>query len=356
MTSSVAFPQLGIGPFDLNRVAFSIGDFNVYWYAIIITFGMILAILFAMKFAKRYQLSSDDLLDVVLWCIPTALIGARIYYVLFSLEDFLTDGKLDWGKVFAFRNGGLAIYGGVIVGFVVAYLVCRYKKIDVMAVFDIGAMGFLIGQCIGRWGNFVNAEAFGTPTTLPWGMSIDGGTPVHPTFLYESLWNLFGFILIYTFARTLKKHNGELFSMYIAWYGFGRFWVEGLRTDSLYLFTDHFVEEHGIYYNPRISQIVALISVILGIVLFILVRKGVFEKMYQRRLTKYREWLAAHPEKAKRLEKKKNVYVDQFLSSEPNTIISSEPGSLPQEEPVSKEKVAEQDNEIQIDSERKEEE
>ena len=107
MTSSVAFPQLGIGPFDLNRVAFSIGDFNVYWYAIIITFGMILAILFAMKFAKRYQLSSDDLLDVVLWCIPTALIGARIYYVLFSIQDFLTDGKLDWGKVFAFRNGGL---------------------------------------------------------------------------------------------------------------------------------------------------------------------------------------------------------------------------------------------------------
>lgn len=148
MTSSVAFPQLGIGPFDLNRVAFSIGDFNVYWYAIIITFGMILAILFAMKFAKRYQLSSDDLLDVVLWCIPTALIGARIYYVLFSIQDFLTDGKLDWGKVFAVRNGGLAIYGGVIVGFVVAYLVCRYKKIDVMAVFDIGAMGFLNGQCI----------------------------------------------------------------------------------------------------------------------------------------------------------------------------------------------------------------
>lgn len=310
-TNSIAFNGIGIGPFELNKVAFSIGNFDIYWYAIIITFGMILALLFAMRFCKRCGIKSDDVIDIVLWCVPTAIIGARLYYVLFSIQDFITDGKLDFSKVFAFRDGGLAIYGGVIVGFIVAFFVCKYKKIDMMAMFDIGAMGFLIGQCIGRWGNFVNVEAFGSETTLPWGMSINGKSPVHPTFLYESLWNLIGFILIYTFARTLKKHSGELFFMYVGWYGLGRAWIEGLRTDSLYLFTDNFASTHHLY-NPRISQVVAIVSVILGIIGYILARRGLFEKLYKKSIEKYQKKLAQHPEKKRRRDIKFEEYSEQF--------------------------------------------
>lgn len=314
MSNKIAFERLGIGPLDVNKVAFSVGGFNIYWYAIIITAGLALAVLFCSRFVKRYGMKSDDVIDIVLWCGPFALIGARLYYILFSIQDFLTDGRLDIGKVIDVRSGGLAIYGGVIVGFVTAYFVCRYKKIDTMAMFDAGAIGFLIGQCIGRWGNFVNAEAYGTHTDLPWGMSINGGAAVHPTFLYESLWNLLGFILIYTFARTLARRSGELFFMYIGWYGLGRVWIEGLRTDSLYLFTDSFAQSHGLY-NPRISQIIAALSIIAGIIGYILARKGVFERAHRKNMEKYLQWLSAHPEKKPR-GNVQIAYTDQFQEEE----------------------------------------
>lgn len=273
MSNQIAFEGLGLGPFQVNKVAFTLGNFHVYWYAIIITLGMALAIVFACQYSKRRRgIKSDDIIDVVLWGVPFALIGARLYYIAFSIRDFITDGSLDFGKMLDVRSGGLAIYGGVIAALITAFLVCRFKKIDVLAMYDIGALGLLIGQCIGRWGNFMNAEAYGTQTSLPWGMSINGAAAVHPTFLYESLWNLIGFILIFTFAQTLQRRSGELFFMYVGWYGLGRAWIEGLRTDSLYLFTDNFAQAHGLY-NPRISQIVALLSIIIGIVGYILVRK-----------------------------------------------------------------------------------
>ena len=186
-------------------------------------------------------------------CVPVAILCARLYYVIFSFDQY-RDNLL---SIFDIRNGGIAVYGSLIGAGIVVLVYCLKKKINLGAVLDILAVGFLIGQAVGRWGNFVNGEAFGTATTLPWAMTIasDGVTyaqSVHPTFLYESLWDLAGVIILLVY-RKHKGFNGEVFLGYILWYGLGRFWIEGLRTDSLYL-------------GPlRISQVVALMSVFLGL-------------------------------------------------------------------------------------------
>lgn len=270
--NTVSFPGLGIYNLEINRVAFSfsIGDneISIYWYAIIITFGMILAMLFAMWKAKDFGLTSDNMVDVALWGVPAALIGARIYYVLFRLDKFETM----W-EMINFRNGGLAIYGGVIAGFLTALIYCKKKKIPVFAMFDLGALGFFIGQIIGRWGNFVNCEAFGGKTNLPWRMLIQYAsgtviTGVHPTFIYESLWNLIGLILAWFVVRKIQKADGEIFFFYTAWYGLGRAFIEGLRADSLYLF--------GVI---RISQLLGAVLCVAAIVCLVLIRMGKWTKL-----------------------------------------------------------------------------
>lgn len=268
MINTVSFDKLGIHDIVLNRVAISniFGTgLDVYWYAIIITAGLVLAMLFGMKHAKDVGLNADNILDVVIFGVPCALIGARLYYVIFEADQFHS-----FTDIINIRKGGLAIYGGLIAGLIVGLVYSKVKKINVLALFDIACMGFFIGQSIGRWGNFVNAEAFGGVTDLPWGMSINGGAPVHPTFLYESLWNLVGFILAYIYLKKLRKENGEIFFFYLAWYGAGRAWIEGLRTDSLWL--------GGI----RVSQLVAGVSFIIGTTLIILVRTGVWGKIMNR--------------------------------------------------------------------------
>lgn len=270
MENQVAFEKLGIGPFTLDRVAFSIGNIDIYWYAVLITTGMLLAVVFACRYSRRVGLKTDNLLDAALWGIPCALIGARIYYIIFALDEFRNaDGSLSFSKMINVRDGGLAIYGGVIAAVIVAAILCKVKKINFLNMFDVCSMGLLIGQGIGRWGNFVNCEAHGTETDLPWGMSINGGAPVHPTFFYESLWCIVGFVLLYIFARKLQKHYGEVFFGYLAWYGAERAVVEGLRTDSLYIGST----------NIRVSQVLAAVLFVVGIVLFILARKGVFERL-----------------------------------------------------------------------------
>lgn len=256
----VSFPRLGIN-LEINNVAFSIGDYHIYWYGIIIGIGFILAFIYALLNLKRFKIPSDKFLDCVIVGLITAIIGARLYYVLFSW-DYYRDNP---SKIFAIHDGGLAIYGGIIGALLGGCIVAKILKLNIPAILDIAALGFLIGQGIGRWGNFVNQEAFGTETDLPWGMMSEntGGVTVHPCFLYESLWCLLGFVLLHIFSKKFRKYDGQIFLLYLVWYGFERMIVEGLRTDSLYT----------PFLNLRVSQVLSAVVIIVGIILLIVFRK-----------------------------------------------------------------------------------
>lgn len=262
----VGFPRLGLGPFSISHTAFSIGFLSVQWYGIIIVLGMALACLYAFWRMKSVPLVVDDMLDIALVCIPSGIVGARLYYVLTSLENYPT-----FWDVFKIWEGGLAIYGGIIGGFIGIFAVCRHKKKSLLRVLDCIAPGVMIGQLVGRWGNFVNAEAYGVigpydflghtfdAASLaehnPFIMTVNG-MYVHPTFLYESVWNLIGFLLINAFWKH-KKYDGQILLLYLTWYGFGRAVIEGFRGDSLYI---------G---SLRISQLLAFICFAAGVILLI---------------------------------------------------------------------------------------
>ena len=234
--SKLSFPGLGIGEFSVNSVAFTLfGEFTIAWYAIIITLGMISAVLYTCFRAKRIGIVIDDVLDYVLFAIPIGILGARIYYVLSKLDEYSS-----FKEVMDIRSGGLAIYGGIIAGAITVLCVSYFKKISFLAIADCCTPGIILAQSIGRWGNFMNGEAFGYETNVFCRMGISnpltGGvlTYVHPTFLYESLWNLLGFVLINVFYKH-KKYDGQIFLAVFGWYGLGRMFIEGLRTDSLYI-------------------------------------------------------------------------------------------------------------------------
>jgi phosphatidylglycerol---prolipoprotein diacylglyceryl transferase len=223
----------------------------VYWYAVIIAVGFILAILYILKRRGDFGLTQDNVLDMFIICVPCGIVGARLYYVIFNSSIYFGSGK--WLNIVKIWEGGLAIYGGIIGAAIALFIYSRKKKIPITVFFDVGALGLLIGQAVGRWGNFMNREAFGGVTDLPWKMGLTtaaGTVYVHPTFLYESLWDIAGFILIHIFSKRHRKYDGQIFLLYLAWYGFGRFIIEGLRTDSLYLFST----------DIRVSQIVAALS------------------------------------------------------------------------------------------------
>lgn len=222
----ISFPNLGMS-FKINRVAFTMGK-EVYWYGIIIALGFALAVAFAMKRAKKYDISQDTLFDLVIWGLPVSIIFARLYYVL---GDLGRPGGWTFGEVIAIWDGGIAIYGAILGATLMGITYCRVKKISMYKVFDFATPSLMIGQIIGRWGNFVNAEVYGTATSLPWGMSINGATPVHPLFLYESLWMLIGLIGILVYNK-YKKREGSIFMLYILWYSVGRIWMEMLRRDD----------------------------------------------------------------------------------------------------------------------------
>lgn len=280
----VSFPGLGL-EFELNRVAFNLFGKDVYWYGVIIAVGFILAVLYGCRRAAPFGVDQDKVIDMLFFAVPAALIGARAYYVIFYLDLYLDDaGRFEWGKAIAIWDGGLAIYGGIIAAVLAAAIYCKVRKQPFWSYADCGAYGFLIGQLIGRWGNFVNVEAYGGVTDLPWRMCsakiarellaegqigaeayeriLDGTLGVHPTFLYESLWNLLGLVLLILLFRKGRKFNGQVFLCYVIWYGAGRTVIEGLRTDSLYLFGT----------GLRISQVIGILSVVAAAVLY-LVRK-----------------------------------------------------------------------------------
>ena len=262
LTNLVEFPALGLS-FPLNRVAFSIGGINIYWYGVCIAVGMCLALVFAFRHGVEFGVDADAMVDVILIGVVMGILCARLYYV--AMAPYNYDSL--W-EVLAIRDGGLAIYGGIIGGAITLLVVAKRKKIPAPVLLDVAGMGVIIGQLMGRWGNFMNREAHGavTDTFLKMGLQDASGvvTYYHPTFLYESVWNLIGFIGLH-FLSKKRKFDGEVFLAYVAWYGLGRVWIEGLRTDSLYLFST------GI----RVSQLVAAVSFLAaaGILAWVLVKK-----------------------------------------------------------------------------------
>ena len=305
MVNTVSFPGLGL-EFDLNRVALVLFGRNVYWYGIIIGLGFLLAVLWCCRRAERFGIRADDIYDLLIAEVPLCIIGARTYYVLFNLSQYRReDGSLDWAAILRISDGGIAIYGAVITAAVVLLAFCRWRKIEFLPFADLGVQGLLIGQMVGRWGNFMNVEAYGGLTGLPWRMCsrsiakdflhvaeqdaeviyrsiLDGTAGVHPTFLYESLWNLAGLLLIYVLSKKYYKFDGQLFLSYLFWYGFGRFWIEGLRMDSLYFFG---LTVFGV--PVRTSQAVALVSVIAAGVLLLRglwLRRGQHKPLYAQRI------------------------------------------------------------------------
>ena len=239
--STVSFPGLGIGEFRLNSVAFTIFGVEIAWYAILITLGMIAAVIYTVYMANKIGITAEDVIDYAIWVIPLGIIGARLYYVLCELDNYHS-----FIDVINIRNGGLAIYGGIIAGGLAVLLVSWRKKINFLAFADCVCPGVIFAQGVGRWGNFMNGEAFGAATDIFCRMGLRNaevfdkfGTSelvcVHPTFLYESLWNFLGFILVNLYVKFVgKKYDGQVFVMVFGWYGLGRAFIEGLRMDSLY--------------------------------------------------------------------------------------------------------------------------
>lgn len=325
----ISFPNIGIGEFELDPIALEFGSLSVAWYGVIITTGIILAVLYIFLRGKRLHLLMDDLIDIAFCTVIPGIVGARLYYVFF---DWLKnpDHYKTFYDIISVWEGGLAIYGGIIFGALGCFLALRWKKLRIPAFFDILAPAVQMAQALGRWGNFMNAEAFGGETSLPWGMKIEcvdhycrdipaGGITVHPTFLYESLWNILGFILLNLYSKK-KKFDGEIFFLYLGWYGLGRMFIEGLRTDSLYL--------GGI----RISQLVALLCIVLSVAalcFFHLVKKlrGVADCIYLPEAKN-------HPDRRKETAAKADTLTSSAStdSSAEITVSSAEEADTPSDE------------------------
>ncbi len=252
--SPITFPNLGI---DVNpsNIAFDLFGKGIYWYGIIIALGFILAAVYVCCRAPQFGLTEDNILSVLIWATPIGVICARLYYVIFYWELYADDPI----SALYIWEGGLAIYGGIIGAVAVVFIFCRRNKIQTGALLDLAGMGLLIGQMIGRWGNFINREAHGAITDSFFKMGLEdylgNVTYYHPTFLYESLWNLVGFLGIHVVSKRFRRFDGQIFALYVAWYGLGRGFIEGMRTDSLYV--------PGT--TIRVSQIVAFASCLLAV-------------------------------------------------------------------------------------------
>ena len=249
--TTISFPGLGL-ELDPGRYI-ELGSFKIYYYGIIIALGLMLAVVYAMRRAKSFGLKEDDILDGVLWVVPFAIICTRAYYVIFRWDYY----SVHLNEILDIRDGGLAIYGGVIGAVIGVAVLCKFKKIKLAALLDLVSLGFLIGQMIGRWGNFFNREAFGAETESFLRMGLTNAvtgvtTYYHPTFLYESLWNLAGFAALH-FLSKKRQYDGQIALGYVAWYGLGRAMIEGLRMDSL-------------WWGPfRVSQLLAAVSCIAAV-------------------------------------------------------------------------------------------
>lgn len=254
----VSFPELGLGPWNLNRflVEDLFGKISIAWYGVIICLAMVCACFVILYNAtKREGFLTDSFLDYFLFTIPLGIVGARVMYVLArpDLYDSFSEAVAIW-------NGGLAIYGGVLTGIIVIPIIAKIKKQNVLKVFDAVVPGLLLAQAMGRWGNFINGEAYGeaVKTDLPWGMVVNGTGPVHPTFLYESIITFTGFLIAMFLLYRFKKFDGEIFVFYLIWYGIGRTLVESIRSDSLMI---------G---SLRLAQCIGIASALAGAALMII--------------------------------------------------------------------------------------
>ena len=262
--NTVTFPGFGLS-FNVTSIAFHIFGWPIRWYGIIIAAGFLAAVVFCSRRCQRYGVTPDEIIDLLIYAVPTCIIGGRLYYVIFYLDRYRrADGSLDFGAMVRIWDGGIAIYGAIIAAIIVVAVFCKKRRISFFAFADMGSMGVMIGQMVGRWGNFVNVECYGGETSLPWRMGIYGfvdGTrqymEVHPTFLYESLWNLAGLLLIVFLLEKRRRFDGQIFWSYMGWYGLGRAWIEGLRTDSLYFFST----------GLRVSQVLAIIFCLVSAVM-----------------------------------------------------------------------------------------
>ena len=274
---NVRFPGLGL-EFTIHSTAFTLFGRPVQWYGVLIALGFLLAAIYAYRRAKKdYHIDTDRMIDVVLMAAVAAVIGARLYYVLFDTSGQFLENPISALYIW---EGGLAFYGALIGALLVGIPACKWRKINLWGTLDLAALGFLIGQALGRWGNFFNQEAFGNNTLMPWGMisqnttryleahgeslmaagvTVNPGMPVHPCFLYESLWLALGFVLLH-FVSKKRKYDGQVFFLYLIWNGLGRIWIEALRTDSLYLL------------GMKVSQLMALAWILCGVVMLILWR------------------------------------------------------------------------------------
>lgn len=281
MIRTVIFPKLGL-EFEIDRVAFAIGSFEIYWYGIILAMGFFFGAIYAFTYCRKVGVDEDRLIDVILFGLLGGIVGARLYFVAFSWDLYAND----LSKILDIRTGGIAIYGGLIGGILAGIITAKVRNVRIRPALDLAAGAFLISQSIGRWGNFVNVEAFGSNTdsvlgmTGPqivgylqqvkqsgaqWAANIDPTMPVHPTFLYESLWCLLGFVIMVFVVMKHRHFDGEAFLFYAGWYGAGRAVIEGLRTDSLMV---------G---NIRVSQVFAALCVVasISIWLYVMRRKKV---------------------------------------------------------------------------------
>ena len=261
----ISFPMFGEN-FAIDPPHYiEVFGFPIYWYGVIIATGFILAVLYGIRRSQEFGLTTDNVLDMLIIATPTSIVGARLYYVVFNFSLY----EDDLMSIFRIRDGGIAIYGAIIFAVLGLLIAAKHYKFSPLAMMDLGSFGLLIGQFCGRWGNFMNREAYGADTDIFCRMGLTDKVTgithyVHPTFLYESLWNMLGFALMHIFSKKFeRKFDGQFFLMYVAWYGFGRMFIEGLRTDSLYLFA-----------NIRVSQLLGAVSCAVAlIVLFVLLKR-----------------------------------------------------------------------------------
>lgn len=325
---NVVFPGFNIS-LNVDSEAFVLFGLSIKWYGVVIATGMLLAMIYCFKRTKEYGIEQDRLTDAVIAGLIGAVIGARTYYVALH-ADYYHDIK----EVLAIRDGGLAIYGGILGALLFGCTMAKIRKLRVLPTVDLAAMGFFIGQACGRWGNFFNQEAFGCNTTLPWGMSggriqnylinqqaslaeqgmtVDPMMPVHPCFLYESLWCLAGFLVLHFFYKH-RKFDGEIFCLYVLWYGTGRFFIEGLRTDSLYI---------GSF---RASQMLALISACTALVIIVVmtVRAKKTPFVLYRDTEESKMFIADAEQKEKDYQERKAAKKNPALSDEQRIVDESE--------------------------------
>ncbi|MDR0326630.1 MAG: prolipoprotein diacylglyceryl transferase [Oscillospiraceae bacterium] len=289
----IGFPGIGL-EFQRNPAIFRFTDtFALTWYGLIFAVGFLLAVTYCLRQAKHFGIKQDEIIDMLFFAVPAGIIGARLYYVAFNWGEFQEEPI----RILYTWQGGMAIYGAIICAAAAAGLFCWVRRVSIGAMLDIGAMGLLIGQAIGRWGNFVNGEVYGQPTDLPWRMRIYS-QEVHPLFLYESLWNLLGLVLLRLIIKK-RKYNGQMFTLYIAWYGLGRAMMEGMRAAEFNLMLGRWM----------ISQMIAVISCIAALVFL----------FYMTLFKKHKpllEWTAARDEYEAYRKERKSGGADETEESE----------------------------------------